>query len=97
MQYSTLGTTDIKVSKICLGTMTLGNQNTEKEGQEALKAWVVKKDNATVTDKELIEFCKDKLAPYSIPRRIGFIDELPKSAVGKTLRRELIRLENENK
>ncbi|GAB5492147.1 MAG: long-chain fatty acid--CoA ligase [Phototrophicaceae bacterium] len=67
----------------------------EKEGQEALKAWVVKKDNMNVTDKELIEFCKDKLAPYSIPRRIGFIDELPKSAVGKTLRRELIRLENE--
>lgn len=36
MQYSTLGTTDIKVSKICLGTMTFGNQNTEKEGHEQL-------------------------------------------------------------
>lgn len=67
----------------------------EKGGQEALKAWVVKKDNVNVTDQELIEFCKDKLAPYSIPRRISFIAELPKSTVGKTLRRELIRLENE--
>ena len=36
MQYSTLGTTDIKVSKICLGTMTFGKQNTEKEGHEQL-------------------------------------------------------------
>src|SRR5690606_28254558 len=68
----------------------------EKEGQEALKAWVVKKEGVEVTDTELIEFCNNKLAPYSIPRRISFINELPKSAVGKTLRRELIRLENEN-
>ncbi len=36
MKYSTLGTTDLKVSKICLGTMTFGKQNTEKEGHEQL-------------------------------------------------------------
>ena len=36
MQYTTLGTTDIKVSKICLGTMTFGRQNTEQEGHEQL-------------------------------------------------------------
>lgn len=36
MKYSTLGTTDVKVSKICLGTMTFGEQNTEKEGHEQL-------------------------------------------------------------
>jgi aryl-alcohol dehydrogenase-like predicted oxidoreductase len=36
MKYTTLGKTDIKVSKICLGTMTWGNQNTEKEGHEQL-------------------------------------------------------------
>lgn len=69
----------------------------EKEGQEALKAWVVRKPDTNVSDKELIEFCKDKLAPYAIPRRISFINELPKSTVGKTLRRELIRLEMEEK
>lgn len=69
----------------------------EKEGQEALKAWIVTKPGATATEKELIEFCKDKLAPYAIPRRIAFIEELPKSAVGKTLRRELIRLEMESR
>lgn len=69
----------------------------EKEGQEALKAWVVIKPGASVTEKELTEFCGDKLAPYAIPRRIAFIDELPKSAVGKTLRRELIRIEMESR
>lgn len=67
----------------------------EKEGQEALKAWVVVKPGASVTQDELIKFCEDQLAAYAIPRRISFIDELPKSAVGKTLRRELIRLETE--
>lgn len=67
----------------------------EKAGQETLKAWVVKKPGHEVTADELIEFCQDKLVPYSIPRRIAFIDELPKSTVGKTLRRELVRLEME--
>ena len=36
MKYTTLGKTDIKVSKICLGTMTWGNQNTEAEGHEQM-------------------------------------------------------------
>jgi long-chain acyl-CoA synthetase len=67
----------------------------EKEGQEALKAWVVKKPDANVTEQELIKHCEAKLAPYEVPRRIAFIAELPKTVVGKTLRRELIRLEVE--
>jgi long-chain acyl-CoA synthetase len=68
----------------------------EKEGQEALKAWVVLKPDATATSEELIEFCSKKLAGYEVPRRISFIKELPKTVVGKTLRRELIRMEMEN-
>ncbi|MGJ3238928.1 MAG: long-chain-fatty-acid--CoA ligase [Anaerolineae bacterium] len=68
----------------------------EKEGQEALKAWVVKKPDTNVTSQELIDFCTERLAPYAVPRRISFIEELPKSAVGKTLRRELVRLEMED-
>lgn len=69
----------------------------EKVGQEALKAWVVLKPNETLTAEDLMKHCKDKLAQYEIPRRISFIDELPKSTVGKTLRRELIRLEMEER
>jgi long-chain acyl-CoA synthetase len=65
----------------------------DRPGQEALKAWVVKKPDMDVTEKELIDYCSQKLAPYEVPRRIAFIKELPKSAVGKTLRRELIQME----
>ncbi len=65
----------------------------EKEGQEALKAWVVLKPDMTVTEAELIAHCEKHLAPYEVPRRIAFIAELPKSTVGKTLRRELIQME----
>jgi long-chain acyl-CoA synthetase len=69
----------------------------EKEGQEALKAWVVLKPEAKATEKEIIDHCAAKLAPYEVPRRIAFISELPKTTVGKTLRRELIRLETDRK
>jgi long-chain acyl-CoA synthetase len=37
----------------------------------------------------LIEYCRTKLAAYKIPKQIEFIDELPKTAIGKILRREL--------
>ena len=67
----------------------------EKEGQEALKAWVVFKEGASATEQELIAHCEKHLASYEIPRRYSFIKELPKTTVGKTLRRELIRLETE--
>ncbi|MCY3574931.1 MAG: AMP-binding protein [Chloroflexi bacterium] len=67
----------------------------ERAGQEALKAWIVRKPGAQLTAEQVIEFLGDKLAPYEIPRRIAFIDELPKTAVGKTLRRELTQLEAE--
>lgn len=69
----------------------------EKQGQEALKAWVVKKPNMEVTAEEIIKHCEANLAPYAVPRRVSFIAELPKTAVGKTLRRELIQMETEKK
>lgn len=59
----------------------------EKTG-EALKLFVVKKDDSLTKD-ELIEFCRSQLTGYKIPRDIEFRDELPKSNVGKILRREL--------
>ncbi len=65
----------------------------EREGQEALKAWIVVKPGQQLEAEEIIEFLGEKLAPYEIPRRIAFIDELPKTAIGKTLRRELVEAE----
>ena len=67
----------------------------ERAGQEALKAWIAVKPGASLDADEVIEFLGGKLAPYEIPRRIAFIEELPKTAVGKTLRRELVRMEGE--
>ena len=67
----------------------------EREGQEALKAWIVLKPGEALDAEEVIEFLADRLAPYEIPRRIAFIAELPKTAIGKTLRRELARMDQE--
>ncbi|RMG73768.1 MAG: long-chain fatty acid--CoA ligase [Chloroflexi bacterium] len=68
-----------------------------KEGQESLKAWVVLQPGKSLTEEELIAHCEKHLAAYEVPRRISFIDELPKTAIGKTLRRELVRLELEER
>jgi long-chain acyl-CoA synthetase len=42
-----------------------------------------------VSEEELINFCKEKLAPFKAPKKIEFVDELPKTPVGKILRRAL--------
>jgi len=59
----------------------------ERSG-EAVKAFVVKKDES-LTEAQLIEWCKDKLTGYKRPHSVEFRAELPKSNVGKILRREL--------
>ncbi len=65
----------------------------EKEGQEALKAWVVVRPGMSVTADELIKHAEKHLARYELPTRFQFVDALPKTAVGKTLRRELVQME----
>jgi len=62
---------------------------------EAIKAWVVVKPGETMTEDEVKECCKKSLAKYKIPRLVEFRTELPKTTVGKTLRRELVRQHNE--
>ena len=58
------------------------------DGNEFVRAFIVKKD-PSLTEKELIEFCRTKLTNYKVPKSISFRDELPKSNVGKILRRLL--------
>lgn len=65
----------------------------ERAGQETLKAWVVLQPGKTASEQELIDHCARSLAPYEVPRRFAFVSELPKTTVGKTLRRELIQME----
>ena len=56
---------------------------------ETIKAFIVLKPGESATDKEIVAFCKEKLTGYKIPRLIEFRDALPKSAVGKILRKIL--------
>jgi len=58
----------------------------EKTG-EAVKVFVVAKE--PVEEKELVDFCRENLTPYKVPKQFEFRDELPKTNVGKVLRREL--------
>ena len=62
----------------------------EKRG-EAVKAWVVLKPGTTATEEEIIHWCQGKLARYKIPVQVEFRQSLPKTTVGKILRRELVR------
>ncbi|RHW40687.1 long-chain-fatty-acid--CoA ligase [Neobacillus notoginsengisoli] len=57
---------------------------------ETVKAYVVVKEGATVTEKDLDEFARQHLASFKVPRIYEFRDELPKTAVGKILRRVLV-------
>ena len=56
---------------------------------ETVKAFIVLKPGVEATDKEIIAFCKERLAPYKVPKLVEFRKELPKSAVGKILRKIL--------
>jgi len=63
---------------------------------ETVKAWVVTQPGESITEEEIREWCKGKLAAYKIPTQIEFRNELPKTSVGKILRRELIRQHKES-
>lgn len=60
---------------------------------EVVKAFVVLKEGATCTPEEIRSFCKEKLAPYKVPAYVEFRKELPKTQVGKVLRRTLLEEE----
>jgi len=62
---------------------------------ETVKAWIVLKPDETLTVEELKAYCKERLAPYKVPTHFEFRNELPKTTVGKILRRELIRQHKE--
>jgi long-chain acyl-CoA synthetase len=63
----------------------------DENSGEVPKAIIVKEDqnDFNLTDKDVIQYCREHLTPYKVPRFVEFTDELPKSYVGKVLRREL--------
>lgn len=56
---------------------------------EIVKAFIILKPGEAVTEEEIIQFSKVRLAPYKVPRSVEFRQSLPKSMVGKVLRKEL--------
>jgi len=58
---------------------------------ETVKAWVVVKPGENLTEQEVRDFCKERLAVFKVPTHVEFRSELPKTTVGKILRRELVR------
>jgi long-chain acyl-CoA synthetase len=60
---------------------------------ERVKAYIVLKEGQTATAEEIIAFCRENLAPYKVPRFVEFRSDLPKTMVGKVLRRALVEEE----
>jgi long-chain acyl-CoA synthetase len=76
-----------KVSEVCVAGVP------DSYRGESVKAFVVLREGEKVTVEELREFAKTKLASYKVPRLVEFRDELPKTIIGKPLRRVLIEEE----
>ena len=64
-----------------------------QEKGERVKAYVVLKPGETATEEELLAYCRENLAYYKVPKFIEFRDDLPKTMVGKILRRVLVEEE----
>ena len=62
---------------------------TDEKTGEAVKLFVVLGGEQKLTKEEIIDYCRQNLAAYKVPKQIEFMDELPKTNVGKILRREL--------
>ena len=61
----------------------------DKMRGEKAKAWIVLNDGATLTESEVKSWCRERLAPYKVPAKFEFVADLPKTQVGKVLRRAL--------
>jgi long-chain acyl-CoA synthetase len=57
---------------------------------EVAKAWVVLKADRTATEDEIRAYCRERLAPYKVPAKVEFRKDLPKTMIGKVLRRALV-------
>ncbi len=62
---------------------------------EAVKAWVVALPGSALTADQIQAWCRERLAPYKVPRIVEFRDALPRSYVGKVLRRDLVEERDE--
>jgi len=68
----------------------------DSQGSELVKAWVVVKPGESIAPEDIQEFCRQQLVSYKVPSLVEFRDELPRTTVGKILRRELVRQHKES-
>ena len=71
----------------------VGKQNDELKGEIA-KAYIVLKEGEDATEDEIIAFCREELAAYKCPRKVQFVNDVPKTSTGKIMRRELTTLDH---
>jgi long-chain acyl-CoA synthetase len=62
---------------------------------EYVKAYIILQDGEETTEQEVIAFCKERMAPYKAPKKVEFRKDLPKTIIGKILRRELLAEEKQ--
>lgn len=79
---------EVLVQHPAVGEVAVVGVPHEKWGEE-VKAVVVLKEGVTATEEEILEFCKPLLAGYKRPRSVDFVDDFPKTATGKVLKRVL--------
>jgi long-chain acyl-CoA synthetase len=60
---------------------------------ETVKVFVVVKPGETLTAQEITDYCRERLAPYKVPKTVEFLKELPRTSVGKPDRKELRKIE----
>ena len=61
----------------------------DEKSQESVKVFIVLHDGQNASEEDIITFCREKLTAYKVPKQVEFISEIPKTNVGKVLRREL--------
>jgi long-chain acyl-CoA synthetase len=61
----------------------------DEKSQETVKVYIVLHEGQNVAEEEIITFCREKLTAYKVPKQVEIISEIPKTNVGKVLRREL--------
>jgi acyl-coenzyme A synthetase/AMP-(fatty) acid ligase len=62
------------------------------ERTEAIRVFVVLRSKSTLTEQEIIEYAKSRLAPYMVPSEVIFIDSMPTNAHGKIVKSELKKI-----
>jgi len=85
---------DIMLTNPKIKDLALVGMPDELKG-EAVKAFIVLKEGEKGTAEEIQEFCRERMAPYKVPTVVEFVEEIPRSASGKALRRLLREREME--